>query len=51
MDLQLLQRMVEEDMMAERIAMIIHIITLLLLIEEAEVCNYYNAPNIQQTIN
>ena len=48
MDLPLLQRTVEEDMMAVRVEMIIHIIThLLLLIEEAEVCNYYITPNIQ----
>ena len=47
MDLQLLQRTVEEDMRAVRIEMIIRIITLLLLIEEAEVCNYYTTTNIQ----
>ena len=46
MDLQRLQLMDEEDMMAVRIEMIIHIITHL-LIEEAEVCNYYITPNIQ----
>ena len=51
MDLQLLQLMEEEDMMAVRIEMIIRIITLLLLIEEAEVCNYYTTPNIPQTIS